>query len=1077
MNNKLTPAQVNKLLISIKSIKAHLNQQTIQNTAGELAKFENQLTLRQLEKCLTQSPQTQLEGNLVEILAKRWERIRKSSMNYTENPFNIVNTLCLNIATALSPIPKTEGEIDNLEPGKGPYFLLMPSLAVSCDVYLSNIHQYALHQFILSDDERRFIPLSVCLEHSTQSESGEIEHVVSEDDYYSKLTPQELVRLTNHSTPLREYLQAIIDLNQVRVHGDNLGAQLQRLRYALVGGGAHRGGEEYNAGQAANVGIAAFYEYWETVPEEKKEQYYEKYPMLRNIIGRLIRPTDADYHEIQYCVELIAHYIDGIINLHHLDTRSLVELEANSEKKKKLFLTALSSKNYQIAESQANLPKVLPTVFQLNAKTQQAIFKHSGSKNAWLYALEYAPYALIGFRNLLDPSAKQDAILAKFGGRGSTPLMIAASNGCDDAVQLLLDDVGVDIEARDNFGYTALFNAVENGQGDTMNILLAKGADMSARDLNGRNALDIALLSEGSSLIDPLLLHAATLDAEQQKAILSKVSYGVYDNILTYTATFRAELFSQVLALAIDHNHTTILNGRYNIRTVPNVWINFELTVLMMAALYGSGDNVNALLEKGLADIEAQDDHNNTALIWAASSGKLEPLKALLNRGAQKEIRGNQGNTALNFAVISGHRDAVEALLANDADINARNNAGKNAFDLAQKYHPELLGPLLLKAATLHVEQQAELLSGASAGKYKNVLTYAAEKQPQLFSSLLTKVIEQNNTTILNARHTIDVRGMNVEMTLLMMAAAFGCGEDLNKLINDFGADIEARDNLANTALIWAASGGTKDAVNTLLQRGAEIEARGNRGNTALCCATRSKVLESLLAKNADINARNDAGQNALDIALSRYPELLEALLMKAASLDAAKQEAILSQVSGGTYKNILTYIMLEKPQYLSKVFSCLPGKTELAIQHMEKIDFDKHFQSIRSKWLEMEQKAHLRPNSNYRKAADTAKTLIIQMVQATDELFQSGTAINQRKLSIFNRSCINAIDEAKPVLEKHRGWRGVFAVLLLVLTFPISLPLYAAGLFFSIKTDSARKLQAFEESLSSKMTTAQVVR
>jgi len=58
-----------------------------------------------------------------------------------------------------------------------------------------------------------------------------------------------------------------------------------------------------------------------------------------------------------------------------------------------------------------------------------------------------------------------------------------------------------------------------------------------------------------------------------------------------------------------------------------------------------------------------------------------------------------------------------------------------------------------------------------------------------------------------------------------------------------------------------------------------------------------------------------------------------------------------------------------------------------------------------------------------------------------------------------FKMECQNAIGAAKPVLEQHRQWGKLMAKLIVaLLMLPISLPLYALGLF-SLKTRSEQIL------------------
>jgi ankyrin repeat protein len=68
---------------------------------------------------------------------------------------------------------------------------------------------------------------------------------------------------------------------------------------------------------------------------------------------------------------------------------------------------------------------------------------------------------------------------------GDTPLHIAAIRGDVKAIGLLLD-LGADINARGENGYTALHYAVAQERPDVVRLLLGRGADKDIRFFDGR---------------------------------------------------------------------------------------------------------------------------------------------------------------------------------------------------------------------------------------------------------------------------------------------------------------------------------------------------------------------------------------------------------------------------------------------------------------------------------------------------------------------------------------------------------------------------------------------------------------
>ena len=911
---ELSPSQISDFLFQIENLKYVIEDEPSISAADKLNKFENKLILDEIEFRLIENKDGDLSLQICAILAQRWERIRSSSMSYTESPFNPINQFCLELAKTIYPVPETEIEIDKLPEREGPYFILMPSLKASADVAGTNIHNLLLQQFILSDNDEIYIPIESILDRAATSDDGEYQHYVSQDGDFPKLSADELKRLKNHSTIINDYILAIEQLNDLRIRGSGLGAKLLSLVNALRAGGSHQGQNfeearrlgldpHENAGSKANIGIMEFGEYWEKVPEDTKREYLRKYPGLIEPIDRLFHPNDVKYRNAILCVELIADAIETVITSNRLSTQSVEQFERLVAAKKAIFLREIKSYNYIFLPSLAKSPKIYADIFKLPIDKQKLIFP--GYENLCIYLLANDPLALIEFKDLISEEIRQEICIKKYSGN-NTPLMAAVNYGSIQLVNLLLE-MRVNIDDVNSAGETALMQAVRANNKDLVLFLLEKGARIDIVNIDGLNPLTLAAEKNHKEILEIILLKTLSLDKATQIRLLPLS----YNSVLAYVLDKHLPSLPLILGKIIELKDKDILYMTYKLRISS---ITYTVNALMLAAFYNKLDLMQKLVDDLGADIDdmPEPSNNYTALMFAAEHGKIDAVNKLLSMGANIESSIKYNDTALILAVKSRHRAIVELLLEKGASLLPRNIY--NSLDYALMYVPELVDIFLLKAMSLSADDQKELLRNFSNGDYKSIFDYILNNRRHLILPFLEDAISKNNRKILDSK--VDVNSINMlkvdfnSINMLMVAIKHGNNNLVSRLIDESHLDIDEVDNLGNTALIYAVNNRNMDIFNNLLSR------------------------------NANLTARNSLQQNILDIALNYYRQphgsiyhydfyaanfdnaVLDNILLKAAFLSLEDQQNLLSRINGGAYKSILSYAAATRPNTLIPIFN-----------------------------------------------------------------------------------------------------------------------------------------------------------
>jgi ankyrin repeat protein len=270
--------------------------------------------------------------------------------------------------------------------------------------------------------------------------------------------------------------------------------------------------------------------------------------------------------------------------------------------------------------------------------------------------------------------------------------------------------------------------------------------------------------------------------------------------------------------------------------TIINLTSTEGRTPLMFAALYGSASDVAALLERG-ADPNVRSDAGLTALMLAATDAAKTQL--LLAKGANVNLRSEDGRTALHIAAMSGETGIVKRLLNAGAGVNF-NGGDSPLAHAATAGNVELVQMLIEAGAPVTRQAGVSALIGAANAECAICLDVLAEEAEP------------------------------VAMGMALDAAADMGSVALMKQLLDQHAPIEAHDLFGGGTPLMLAAASERDAlpkVRLLLERGADRTAKSELGETALEFAMRRNDQKMIAALGAPADGPASPSSTGSDVA------------------------------------------------------------------------------------------------------------------------------------------------------------------------------------------------------------------
>ena len=467
-----------------------------------------------------------------------------------------------------------------------------------------------------------------------------------------------------------------------------------------------------------------------------------------------------------------------------------------------------------------------------------------------------------------------------------TALHYAAFCGKAEMCELLIER-GANVSAADKKGDQPLHRAAAGNSVAVCQLLLDHGGGHHVNAVNKHGVAPLHTAARGwrecPELCEILLKREAKINAvdnygQQPLHLACKKGYAETGCLLlSYGADFRAaDLAGNTPLLLISKQITGSRNG---VDAMGN-------HALHIASRYGMSTAVQLLVDLG-AETNVMNKHGQTPLHMAANRKKDCPelCEILLEHAAKIDAVNDDGNQPLHLACKRGNINTGNLLLSHGADRRAVNNREQCPLLLISDHYERGVnneGNLALHIASRHVMSAAvQFLVDLGA----------------------------------------DTNAMNRRGQTPLHAAAGG-KKDCPKLCDillEREAKINAMDECRQQPLHLACEKGYAEAACLLLSHGAEIRAvdldghtpllliskhitdsqRGfdNKDNHALHIASRdgmSTAVQLLIDLGADTNALNKHGQTPLHLAADTEkdcPALCEILLKYAAKIDAVDED------------------------------------------------------------------------------------------------------------------------------------------------------------------------------------------
>lgn len=310
----------------------------------------------------------------------------------------------------------------------------------------------------------------------------------------------------------------------------------------------------------------------------------------------------------------------------------------------------------------------------------------------------YNRHGISRIKELLDNGAKPDIKDLD----GMSPISVCARDGLQVHLEImkLLINAGADVNQRDNYGKSLIYQATYNTKIDIMKFLLSKNANINLKNNIGYTPLHLAVNLSDFDSLNLLLDHGADIDAKDNDGIsplssatfinridivkilvergadihstdtiahmtpLENATYAGYLNIVKYLCEKGAIVTESSFNSAIQKGHAHIL------KYFKKLGLNAPASSIFNLIRNNNPKLISLLLKMG-GDLNYIDNAGQTPMSIAMLDNSYECMEALCKLGADlQRVNINTNLSPIHASIARGDQKAIKILLNNGVDVN-----------------------------------------------------------------------------------------------------------------------------------------------------------------------------------------------------------------------------------------------------------------------------------------------------------------------------------------------------------------------------------------------------------------------